>query len=126
MLGEAVIGPLTSLAVAMVCGVVAAALIATGVTGLVPGVFAYLAGVNVLLAMFNLIPAAPLDGGRVLPRMADCSDGRAVVAEAGNRVVGTVSPSDVSRAIELRDLRPFDPYPGPRGADISALAGRRA
>ena len=57
----AVAGPLTSLAVGGVAAVGALAL--DGVSG---ATLAYLAGLNILLGLFNLLPGAPLDGGRVL------------------------------------------------------------
>ncbi len=55
----------------------------------------------------------------VLPRLAGCSDGRAVVLE-GERVVGVLSPSDVARMLQLGDLTGFDPYPtAGGGADLT-------
>ena len=60
----------------------------------------------------------------LLERMHGCSDGRAVVVDADGRVVGLVSPSDVARALQLADLRSFDPYPRPSGADLTSLPPR--
>ena len=60
----AIVGPLTSLLLAVVFGVLWA--LASGQQEPLEATLFYLALVNALLGIFNLVPGFPLDGGRVL------------------------------------------------------------
>jgi CBS domain-containing protein len=55
----------------------------------------------------------------LLGRMQGCTDGRAVVVDGG-RVVGVVSPSDVTRTLQLGDLAAAGRHPtAGGGADVA-------
>jgi Zn-dependent protease/CBS domain-containing protein len=62
----AIVGPLSSIAIAIIFYLIHRAGVAGGWDTPVNGVIYYIAYINGILAAFNLLPAFPLDGGRVL------------------------------------------------------------
>ena len=84
-------GPATSLAAGLISGGLAAAVRAGGGPAIAVAALGWLAVMNVLLAAFNLLPGAPLDGGRIL---------RAILwRRHGDRVRAAQSAAAAGRAI---------------------------
>ena len=87
----ALAGPATSLGIGLVSAALA---LAVGTSGLPGTALVWLAWVSLVLAVFNLLPGAPLDGGRVLRavlwwRLGD-RDRAAMVAARAGRMLGFV------------------------------------
>lgn len=90
----ALAGPAASVAIGGVLLVAGASVSLLGGSQLVAAPLEWLGAINLVLAVFNLLPGAPLDGGRVLAavlwmRTGDASRARHTAAETG-KILGQV------------------------------------
>jgi Zn-dependent protease/predicted transcriptional regulator len=85
------IGPVSSIVIAAIFWAVEQSLVGLHAPDLWVAVFAYLAFINVALAVFNLLPGFPLDGGRILRAIlwhfwGDFRRATAAAADWGNTI----------------------------------------
>jgi Zn-dependent protease len=84
----AIAGPVVSLAIGVFFTAITVIVLAVTSMPLVAAVLGWLGGTNLLLAVFNLLPAAPLDGGRILTallwkRRGDAEEARLIAGRCG-------------------------------------------
>ncbi|MET8573144.1 site-2 protease family protein [Streptomyces sp. NPDC004783] len=84
------VGPLVSLLLGGLFTLATWLLDLASVSGILVEMAAWLAGINVLLAVFNALPAAPLDGGRLLRAFLWWRTGDRLRATAGATAAGRV------------------------------------
>jgi len=87
----AAIGPVSSVVIAAIFWVIAQSLAGLHAPALWVALFSYLAFINVALAVFNLLPGFPLDGGRILRAIlwhfwGDFRRATAAAADWGNTI----------------------------------------
>lgn len=98
------VGPATSLAIALACLV-----ISRSTEGPVAGVFGYVGWVNGFMAVFNVLPGLPLDGGRMLEAIVwkgtrDRERATRIAARSGVLVGALVIGLGVYEAVRERSL----------------------
>jgi stage IV sporulation protein FB len=113
----AIAGPAVSLIIGVI-GISAGKLLnnTVGISGFIASIFTFVGRINLILAFFNLIPAFPMDGGRVF---------RAILASRYGRIRATYIASRLGRVIaagffivgifgikqfEVMGMHPFPPH----------------